>query len=142
MAGANRAISDLPGPPRLSLIGNAHKLVDSSRTHLVAEEWCRRYGPIYRIAIGRRSMVAIGDAEAINEILRERPHGFRRPANQQAVIGEMGGKDGIFIAEGELAAAAAANSHRAQCQPPASLLRGRAHRHRAAPPPSSGGGHG
>jgi cytochrome P450 len=101
MTVATRTLADLPGPRRLPLIGNAHSLARSSRTHLVAEGWCRRYGPIVRIEVGRRPIVAIADADAISEILRERPHRFRRWRDQQTVIEEMGGTGGVFIAEGE-----------------------------------------
>jgi sterol 3beta-glucosyltransferase len=75
---ASRSIDDLPGPPRLPLVGNTHQLMRSSRVHLVAERWARRYGPIIRVKIGPRLMVAVSDADAINEILRARPDGFRR----------------------------------------------------------------
>lgn len=71
----------------------------SSRVHLVAEEWARRYGPIVRINIGRRMVVGIGDADAINEILRDRPEGFRRWHDQRTVIEEMG-PPGLFTVEG------------------------------------------
>jgi cytochrome P450 len=95
-----RQISDLPSPPRLPLLGNAHQLVRSSRVHLKAEEWSRRYGPIVRVDIGRRRIVGISDPEAINEILRERPEGFRRWREQEAVSREMG-PTGVVVAEGD-----------------------------------------
>lgn len=93
-------IADLPGPRGLPLLGNAVQLRDATRFHLVAEEWARRYGPIYRFDIGRRRFVAIADPEAINEILRDRPEGYRRWTDQRRVIEEMNGR-GVFIAEGE-----------------------------------------
>lgn len=95
-----RTVADLPGPRRLPFIGNAHRLMRSSRVHLVAERWARRYGPIVRVNIGRRLMVGIADADAINEILRDRPDGFRRWRDQQAVIEEMA-PPGVFTAEGD-----------------------------------------
>jgi hypothetical protein len=81
---ATRTIDDLPGPPRLPLIGNAHRMRSKS-LHLTAEEWCERYGTPYRFDIGGRRVVVIGDAETINAVLRERPkrcggrRGYSRP---------------------------------------------------------------
>jgi cytochrome P450 len=95
-----RTIAALPGPPGLPLIGNAHQLVRTSRLHLTVERWARRYGPIFSADVGPRSFVAIADAEAINEILRDRPAGFRRWRDQRQVIEEMNGT-GVFIAEGD-----------------------------------------
>jgi cytochrome P450 len=93
-------IADLPGPPRLPLIGNAHQLLQSTRVHLVAERWAERYGPLYRVDIGKRRLAGVTDLDAINEILRQRPHGFRRWADQKAIIEETG-PPGVFAAEGE-----------------------------------------
>ena len=97
---ATRSIADLPTPPRLPLIGNAHQLLRTSRLHLVAEEWARRYGPIVRVDIGRRRIVGLADPDELHRILRERPDGFRRWREQQTVLGEMGAP-GVFAAEGE-----------------------------------------
>jgi cytochrome P450/UDP:flavonoid glycosyltransferase YjiC (YdhE family) len=97
---ALRAIADLPGPPRLPLIGNAHQLTRGSRIHLTSEKWARRYGPIVRVDIGPRRILLISDADAINEILRERPDGYRRWTDQQAIIEEMGVTGGVLAAEG------------------------------------------
>jgi cytochrome P450 len=97
---ATRSTAELPGPRGLPLIGNAHQLLRTSRVHLVAEKWAQRYGPLIRIDIGPRLMLAVSGADAINEILRDRPGGFRRWRDQQAVIEEMG-PPGVFIAEGD-----------------------------------------
>ncbi len=101
---ATRSIGDLPTPPRLPLIGNAHQMLRTSRLHLVAEEWARRYGPIVRVQVGpRRTIVNISDADEIHRILRERPDCFRRWRAQEIVIGEMvgNGPAGVFVAEGD-----------------------------------------
>lgn len=95
-----RTIDELPGPPGLPLLGNAHQLARPSRLHIVCERWARRYGPILRVEIGRRLVVGISDGDAINRILRERPEGFRRWSEQQVVFDEMG-LSGVFTAEGE-----------------------------------------
>ena len=102
---APRSVSDLPGPPGLPLLGNAHQLARTSRLHLTAEQWARRYGPIIRVNIGRRRIVGISDSEEIHRILRERPDGFRRWSEQEIVVREMGPGEmrpaGVFVAEGE-----------------------------------------
>ena len=100
-----RMIADLPGPPRLPLLGNAHQLARTSRLHLTAEGWARRYGPIVRVSIGKRRIVGISDASEIHRILRERPDGYRRWSEQEIVVREMGSEGllppGVFVAEGE-----------------------------------------
>jgi cytochrome P450 len=115
---AIRSIAALPGPPRLPLLGNAHQLRGDS-PHLTIERWCERYGPIFRFSLGPRSLVAIGELEAINQILRERPDGFRRWRERQLILYEMGIR-AVFPAEGEdwrrqrRLAVTALNSHHLQ----------------------------
>jgi cytochrome P450 len=98
-AGATRSIADLPGPRGFPLLGNAHR-VRADRLHSVSEEWCERYGPMFRFDLGPRRIVAIGDQEAINTILRERPEGYRRWRELKAILAGLG-NDGVFSAEGE-----------------------------------------
>jgi Cytochrome P450 len=62
-----RSIADLPGPTRLPLLGNTHQMRPSS-LHLTVEEWCERYGPIFRFDLGPRRIVAVDDLEEINRI--------------------------------------------------------------------------
>jgi cytochrome P450 len=96
---AARSISDLPGPRRLPLIGNAHQIRPES-LHLTAEAWADRYGPLYRFDIGRRKVIAIGDAETLNALLRDRPDGFRRWSEILSITEEVG-QVGVFAAEGD-----------------------------------------
>ena len=51
---ATRRIAELPGPRGLPLLGNLHQLWRIERSHLVAEEWAERYGPIVKFHVGRR----------------------------------------------------------------------------------------
>jgi cytochrome P450 len=105
---AGRSIADLPGPPALPLLGNVHQL-QRGRMHQTLEEWCRRYGPIFRVKAGRRPMVCIGETETINEILRDRPEGYRRPDRLRDVFEDMTApqfssekfRPGVFAAEGD-----------------------------------------
>ena len=102
---ATRSIAELPGPRGLPLLGNAHQLARTSRIHLTAERWARRYGPIIRVNIGRRRIIGVSNSEEIHRILRERPEGFRRWSEQEIVVREMGPGEmspaGVFVAEGE-----------------------------------------
>jgi cytochrome P450 len=94
-----RTLADLPGPSRLPLLGNLHQ-VRQATLHATAEEWCERYGPIFRVGLGPRPVVVIDDLDEINRILRERPDGFRRWREIQTIFAEMG-IAGVFSEEGE-----------------------------------------
>lgn len=94
-----RNIADLPGPRGLPILGNALKM-KVSRLHQVLEDWCRTYGPLYRIRIGPRNVVAVSDTALVAQILRDRPERFRRAAAMAQVIEEMGVTN-VFPAEGE-----------------------------------------
>ncbi len=97
---ATREISDLPGPGGLPLIGNAHRVRPQSM-HRVAERWCERHGPMFRIDIGPRRVVVLGDSETINALLRDRPDGYRRWSEIESTAREMWGTVGVFAAEGD-----------------------------------------
>jgi len=55
---------------------------------------------MYRIDIGPRRVVVIGDAEVLNAVLRDRPDGFRRWSEILEISEEMGFA-GVFAVEGE-----------------------------------------
>jgi cytochrome P450 len=94
-----RAIAQLPGPRRAPLVGNLHQL-DLPRLHQQLERWAVQYGPIYRIALGRRQRVCISDLDTINHMLRERPDTFRRTRHIENIMAEMG-FNGVFSRDGE-----------------------------------------
>jgi cytochrome P450 len=100
-----RAIAELPGPPGLPLIGNAHQ-IRTRRLHLILEEWCDRYGPVFRFGLGPGRIVCIGDLDEINAILRDRPDGFRRWRELKEGSDETG-LSGVFVAEGDNGATSA-----------------------------------
>jgi cytochrome P450 len=93
-------IADLPSPPTLPLLGNTLQLLRPSRVHLVGEKWVQRYGSMVRVELPGSTMVLVADLEAINEILRDRPDGYRRWISQREVIEEMG-PNGVFSSEGD-----------------------------------------
>lgn len=104
-----RSIADLPGPRGLPLLGNALQMRPVDRFHLKMEEWCRRHGPIFRVRYGPNQVVGVGDRGAIDEILRDRPDGFRRGSLLRLLLNEMSAaarpdgesRPGLFVAEGE-----------------------------------------
>jgi cytochrome P450 len=94
-----RTIADLPGPSRLPLLGNLHQVRIGS-LHSQVEEWYERYGPIFRVGLGPRTVVVIGDLDEINRILRDRPDGYRRWREIKSVSDELG-SSGVFHEEGD-----------------------------------------
>src|SRR3954462_10092417 len=94
-----RTLADLPGPRRLPALGNA-LAVRPTTLHAVAERWSETYGPLFRFDLGRKPVIAIADATLINQILRERPQGYRRWSEIGQVLTEVGA-DGVFAAEGD-----------------------------------------
>jgi cytochrome P450 len=92
-------IADLPGPRGLPIVGNALQL-ETSRVHLIAEEWSRKYGECFRFRIGPRRIVALANPETIAAVLRERPDGFHRTERLSAIANDMG-FNGVFSAEGD-----------------------------------------
>jgi cytochrome P450 len=92
-------IRGLPGPRGLPILGSLLQ-IDSSRLHLIAEKWSRKYGDYFRFRLGRREVLVIKNPEAIAAVLRDRPDGFQRAANLSALAKEMG-FDGLFTVNGE-----------------------------------------
>jgi cytochrome P450 len=99
-ATALRHIDDLPGPRGAPLIGNLLQ-IDTSRMHQQLEQWCREFGPFFKLQMGRRRLLVVGDHEAVASTLRDRPEGFKRTTRFEAVAKEMGLKPGVFGANGE-----------------------------------------
>jgi cytochrome P450 len=96
---ASRRVRDLPGPRGLPVLGNLLQ-IDSTRMHLIAEEWSRTYGEYFRFRIGGREFLAIANPEAIASVLRDRPDGFQRTSRLSSTAREMG-FGGVFSSNGE-----------------------------------------
>lgn len=94
-----KSIAELPRPKRLPLLGNLHE-VEISKLHQHLERWCDEFGPIFRIRMGPREIVCVGDPGTINAMLRDRPDTFRRRRSVETIISEMG-FNGVFSSEGE-----------------------------------------
>jgi len=96
-----RRADELPGPRGLPVFGNALQ-IDAPRFHLQVEQWCREYGPFYRLQIGKRKILVVGDHAAVASVLRDRPDGFRRTSRLEAISLEMGMPPFVFNANGEV----------------------------------------
>jgi len=96
-----RSIDQLPGPRPWPLAGNLGQ-IRPERIHQHVERWSREYGPIFRIQFGSTPVVVLAGHELVNAALRDRPDGFRRPSITAQVSNEMGGRPGVFMAEGSV----------------------------------------
>jgi cytochrome P450 len=83
------------------LVGNALQF-KPSQFHQQLEQWCRDYGPYYKIHLGPRPLLVVGEHEAVAAALRDRPDGFRRTARLETVGRELGLKPGLFGSEGDM----------------------------------------
>lgn len=95
-----RRWDELPGPRGVPVFGNLLQL-ESTRVHQQLEAWCERYGPVYRLKLGPRRIVVMGDHTLIAQALRDRPEGFRRTTRLEQVWTEMGLLGGVFGATGD-----------------------------------------
>lgn len=96
---ALRSLDDLPSPRGLPLLGNLHQL-DAPRLHQVLERWCAELGTPFVMRFGRKKIFVSADVELLQQVLRDRPEGFRRVRAIESVLSEIGG-NGVFSVEGE-----------------------------------------
>jgi len=97
---AMRQFDDLPGPRGVPIFGNLLQ-IDSTRMHLQLEQWCATFGPVFKLRLGRRRVVVVGDHTLIAAVLRDRPDGFRRTTRFEQIWREMGLVGGVFGATGD-----------------------------------------
>ena len=95
-----RELDALPGPRGIPVLGNALQ-IESSRFHQQLEAWCDEFGPLFKLQIGKRKILVVGDHQMVAAILRDRPDGMRRTARFEAIWREMNLPTGVFGANGE-----------------------------------------
>ena len=95
-----RQFDELPGPRGIPIFGNILQ-IESTRMHLQLEQWCEEFGPMFKLRLGRRRVVVVGDHTLIAAALRDRPDGFRRTSRFEQVWTEMGLVGGVFGANGD-----------------------------------------
>jgi cytochrome P450 len=96
---ALKQITELPGPRGWPLLGNLPQM-DLTQFHRRLETWADEYGEIYRFRLGPNNFVVLSEVDAINAILRERPHSFSRRVALERIFDELG-FNGVFSADGE-----------------------------------------
>ena len=95
-----RQIHELPGPAGVPVFGNLLQ-IKLNRIHRDIEQWCGKYGKLFRVAFGPFKILVVADPALIAVILRERPARFRRPSRSAEIALEMSGNLGLFMAEAE-----------------------------------------
>jgi cytochrome P450 len=98
---ALRRYDQLPGPRGIPWLGNALQL-DAPRVHQQLEQWRLEFGPLFKLQIGNRRLLAVADHQLIAAILRDRPAGFRRTSRLEEIWIEMKMPVGVFAANGEV----------------------------------------
>ncbi len=101
MSTALRSFSDLPAPAGLPLLGQIFQ-VRPARMHQQLEQWARELGPFYRVHLGRQKLLVVGDHQAVAQVLKDRPEGFRRTPRLQQLWTELGLPIGLFGANGDV----------------------------------------
>ena len=94
-----RSVDSLPGPRPWPLLGNLPNM-DLRHIHRSVEQWSKLYGPMFKISIGNTTTLVLAGHDLVSAALRDRPDGFRRPSITAQVSDEMGGRPGLFLAEG------------------------------------------
>src|SRR5690606_34489852 len=97
-ASSIRQLADLPHPPSLPGLGNLHQ-ARMPRFHRILEHWAEELGTPYVFRLGSIALVVWRDSELFQQLLRERPHRWRRYGTIEPVSDEMGCK-GVFSVEG------------------------------------------
>jgi len=97
---AARRWQDLPGPRGVPVFGNLLQ-IRSTRMHLQLEAWCRQHGPVFKLRLGPRRVLVLGDHTQIAAAMRDRPDGFRRSERLEQVSRELGLEGGVFISNGQ-----------------------------------------
>lgn len=89
----------LPSPPKHFILGHLPEFKSQS-SHLVAQKWIKETGNLFRINFAGKRVIVSADPDVNRQILKSRPHDFRRFYKISEVMEEMGVL-GAFNAEGK-----------------------------------------
>jgi cytochrome P450 len=93
-----RMLDDLPGPRGIPLLGNALEL-KPRELHRILSGWAEQFGPMFVFSVATTRILAVSDADVIQQLLRERPDRFRRWRKIEEIAADINA-DGLFTAEG------------------------------------------
>lgn len=94
-----KTIKELQQPKGQFLLGNL-KDFKAADKHRVLENWVSECGELFKIRLATKQFIVSADAKLNHEILKQRPHNFRRFSKISEIMEEMG-IHGVFNAEGE-----------------------------------------
>jgi cytochrome P450 len=97
--GTLRSIETLPHPRGLPWLGNALQM-EATRLHLQLEEWAQVHGAYFCVHAAGRRFLIVNDSAVTQQVLRERPDGYRRLRTLEPVAIDLG-MNGLFSSEGE-----------------------------------------
>ena len=95
-----RRVADLPGPRAWPVVGNALQVGPMDQLHLRLEGWQAHYGDLFRVRLGRRTLVVTADPQVHGALLRERSDAFRRTTRLERFSREFG-FTGVFASNGD-----------------------------------------
>lgn len=93
-----RAVSDLPGPEGIPILGNAWQ-IDPSKARRQFERWAAEHGTPFRLKLGPKQVVVWDSHHVAQQLMRDRPERFRRGGRISEVLDQMR-IGGLFAAEG------------------------------------------
>ena len=94
-----REVAELDGPRGWPLVGNTLQL-ERSQAHRIVEGWARRYGPLFRFRLGRRTLEGVAGHELIGAVMRAPIDSYGRTTAFRRTIEEMNSPPGVFGANG------------------------------------------
>jgi cytochrome P450 len=94
-----RTLADLRQPSGLPWLGNALQLKPAN-LHLQLERWAQEFGKFFCIQVAGRRLLAVNDSALAQQMLRDRPDGFRRIRQLEPVAQDLM-MNGLFSSEGE-----------------------------------------
>jgi cytochrome P450 len=93
-----RTLDQLPGPRGVPVLGNALQ-IKPKELHRLLDSWADQFGPLFSFRLGTTRVLAISEAETLQQILRDRPERFRRWRKIEGIANDIK-SDGLFTAEG------------------------------------------
>jgi len=99
MESSPQLAKEVPFLKGLPLVGNLFN-IESKYLHLKLHEWCDQYDGRFNYKVGPMIIHVFSDLDTIYDILKRRPHDFRRVVKIESVFKEIG-THGVFSVEGE-----------------------------------------